>query len=556
MNTRTHVYLSIILLVIQSIGVTASAQVKNSVGKVMPPDAAPLDRQIHRYLVATEPTTLDISIAIYMAGEGNILFERLLSLDENNQLIPAAADRWESSPDGRVWTFYLRKGATWTDGHPVTAHDFEYSYKRMVNPKEGNVYAFYYYDIKGAKAFNQGQTKDAGKVGVKAIDDYTFQIEAEHPCPYLPFLTSFVTSSPVPQWQVERYGPKWTEEGNWVGNSSYRLVEWKKGRRLVYELNPHYNGPNKGYLERYTAIISPAGGVGVGTALYENNEVDRAGVSALDLERVKKDPVLSKELWRWPVFTTWYLIFKTQEPPFNKLEVRQAISHAIDREAICNIVLKGLGAPAYTMLPPQFPGYVGDKYQDIQRYDPKLSQELLAKGGYPGGKRFPEVEIWTRQATQDTRMVAQAIQGMLKRILGITVQIRDMEQKAYMDNMYQYKIPMSLIAFNYDYPDPNNLLAMIWHSQPKGYGRQDWKNIIFDGLVDNAASEMNSEKRMSLYDQAEKVLAEDVGGVFIYHEVAYELRKPSLKGVRKNKFGDSPFLANNNAYWTIYVGKH
>ncbi|MBI4532264.1 MAG: peptide ABC transporter substrate-binding protein [Candidatus Latescibacteria bacterium] len=449
---------SIILLVLLSIGASSNAQTKNSVGKVMPPDAAPLDRQVFRYFIA-EPTTLDISVAVYAVTDGTILFERLLALDENNQIIPAVAERWESSPDGRIWTFHLRRGATWTDGHPVTAHDFEYSFKRMVDPQSGNVYAFFYYDIKGARAFNQGQAKDASKVGVRAIDDYTFQIEAEHPCPYLPYLTSFPTSSPVPRWQVERYGPKWTEEGNWVGNSSYRLVEWKKGRRLVYELNPRYNGPNKGYIERYVAIINPVGGVGAGTVPYENNEMDRLVISTLDLDRVRKDPVLSKELWRWPVFTTWYLIFKTQAPPFDKVEVRQAISHAIDREAICDVVLKGLGTPAYTMLPPQFPGYVGDKYREIQRYDPRLAQELLAKAGYPGGKGFPEVEMWTRQASQEARMIVQAIQGMLKGILGITVKIRDVEQKAYMDNMYQHTIPMSFIAFGYDYPDPNNMFS-------------------------------------------------------------------------------------------------
>mgnify|MGYP001289715954 CR=1 FL=1 len=219
-----------------------------------------------------EPTTLDISIAVYKAKGAVFTFEGLTRLDHNNELTPAAAERWGVSPDGKKWTFYLRKGALWNDGRPVTAHDFEYTFKRLLDPNSGNTTAVFYYEIKGAKAFNQGKSTDSNTVGVKAVDDYTFVVETESPCPYFPLIASFPTSGPVPRWQVEKYGPKWTEPGNCVSNSSYRLDTWDDGRSMSFVLNPYYTGPNKGFLERITGLFYT--GAEPGTLPYENNEVD------------------------------------------------------------------------------------------------------------------------------------------------------------------------------------------------------------------------------------------------------------------------------------------
>ena len=189
----------------------------NSVGRLLPDDAAPPDQQKFRYMFR-EPSTLDISVAAYEADGTYFAFERLVLLDENNELVPAAADRWESSADGRTWTFHLRKGARWSDGRDVTAQDFEYSFRRMLDPASGNIYAFLYYVIKNGRAFNQGELTEVEQVGIRAVDTHTFEIETEGPCPYLPYIVSFITSSPVPPWQVEKYGPTWTEPDHCVSN--------------------------------------------------------------------------------------------------------------------------------------------------------------------------------------------------------------------------------------------------------------------------------------------------------------------------------------------------
>ncbi len=544
--------ITLILLITAFIPRKAQAPLVNTVGKIMPSDAAPLERQKFRYLLR-EPTSLDISVVTYNADGTQFLFERLVMLDENNDLVPGAAERWERSENGKAWTFHLYKDARWSDGRAMTAHDWEYTYKRLLDPTSGNIFAFFYYDIKGAKAVNQGRIKDLDAVGVHAIDDHTLVIETENPCPYLPYITSFSTSAPVPRWQVAKYGPKWTEPGNCVSNSSYRLDTWDHGRSILFVLNPYYTGPNKGFLERITGLFYT--GAGPGTLPYENDEVDLHSVGAMDMTRVLNDPVLVKEIDRSPFPATWYLFFKTERPPFNDVRVRQAIAHAIDRVSLCSVVLRHTVEPAYTMNPPPLPGYVGDKHRALQQYDPALAKRLLAEAGYPNGRGFPKTEMWLRQAAPNIKSTAVAVQAMLQNTLGIHIEVRDQEQKVFTDHMVLRDIPMALIGYTYDYPDPSDMIGLVWHSQPSGYGRHDWKNETFDDLVDRAARELDQEKRMQMYDEAERILAEDVGGVFLLHTLSIELRKRWVKGIKKDRWGNYPLTVQNTTFMDLYIGR-
>lgn len=522
----------------------------------LPQDAAPPSHQVYRYLYF-EPAGLDISMTMYQSHGSEFLFERLCMLDHNNQLIPGAAERWESSDDGRVWTFHLRPEARWSDGRPVTAHDFEYTFRRLLDPDGGNVYAFFYYDIKGAKAYHQRENPDPASVGVRAVDDLTFEIETEQPCAFLPYITSFSSSSPVPRWQVEKYGRRWTEEGNCVSNSAFQLETWKTGEYMTFGLNPYYDGPNRGYLRKIVRVFTSSVGVGAGIAPYENNEIDMIGLDGVFLEEVNDNPALSRELWSFEPFTTAYLYFRTRQPPFDDVRVRRAFAHAIDKEAITGAILKGTKTPAYTMLPIHFPGYVGDKYKSIQRFDPDLARRLLAEAGYPAGKGFPVLDLWLVESRSNTPggQAAQAIQQMLLEHLGIEIRLRNTEASAYRKAQYDWEMPMSIIGFNYDFPDPHSMLGIVWRSQPKGYTRHDWQNKMFDDLIDRAAGEMNPERRMAMYDEAERILAEDVGGVFLWHDRSYTLRKPWVKGVKQDQYGNFPFYKNNTSFCDIYIGE-
>ncbi|MBM3264014.1 MAG: peptide ABC transporter substrate-binding protein [candidate division Zixibacteria bacterium] len=528
--------------------------VVNSVGVELPSDAAPLSEQMLMTFIE-EPKTLDISLDNYgVKGADPWLFERLVMFDPDDIAGPGVADRWEPSPDGRKWTFYLRKDAKWSDGRPLTAQDFVFTYRRFLDPAEGNVFAFLFYDIKNARAFNHGDIKDRTAVGVRAIDDRTLEIETEGPCPYLPYIVAYNSAAPVPPHQVEKYGRRWTEAGNMVSNYTYKLTEWVYNKYLLYDLNPHYNGPHKARLEKLKLkfIIERQH---PGITPYENNEVDRQdGISATDLGMIEQHPTLSTELRSNPHFQTWYLFFRAAAPPFNDLRVRQAFSHAIDREMICRVVLKGHGTQAYTMLPPGFSGYTGDRLKDIQKFDIEKAKKLLADAGYPGGKGFPTVEFWLRQADPNQMSIAQAIQEMLKQNLGVQTQLRNQEVGLYMDNMYKHAVPFSLIPYQYDYPDPHNMLSQVWHSQPVGHGRHDWKNTRFDEMVDLGGTTIDQAKRMGYYAEAERALVEDVGGVFIYHTHALELRKPWVKGLNKNAFGSDMFWGNRTSLMGVYIG--
>lgn len=544
-----------VFLICLAMAVHAEPQRVNRIGKPLPPDAAPPEKQILRIVFpGGEPRTLDATLDNYGSGRVEFLFDRLTMLDEDENLIPGVAERWKAAPDGKSWTFYLRPGGRWSDGRPVTAHDFEWTYKTLLEPAIGNVYAFLFYEIKGARDFNLGKTKDARTIGVRAADDLTFIIETEKPCPYLPYLTSYLSAAPIPRWQYEKYGKDWATGARIVTNGSYKVAEWVPQQRMVFELNPQYTGPYKGFLERVvTPFIMPGSG---GVLAYENNEVDLLnGILPGELRQINADPRLKNELVTWPHTQTSYLFFQTQRPPFYDVRVRQAIAGAVDKETLCRVVRNGLGIAAYTMLPPGFPGYSGDRLGSRQAYNPILARKRLTEAGYPGGRGFPRVPLWIGNGDPAGRDLAQAIQGMLLENLGIHVDIQPQEGTFYLKSLYDHTIPMGLGGFQSDYPDPHNLLAMVWRSQPSGHGRSDWLNPGFDRLVDLADFEMDPTERMRLYHQAEEILVTDVGGAFLFHTVIAQLRKPFIKGFVTNKRGVRPFWTNHITHTRLYVSR-
>ena len=479
---------------------SARPQMVNSLGKVFPADAAPMAQQVYHFM-ADEPTSLDVSANLYVGEWNEFLFEQLVARDENQNIIPAAADDWEMAPDGMAWTFYLRKTGKWSDGRPVTAHDFVYTYRRSLSFEIANPYAAFYYDIKGAKLYNQTPGVDPAILGVRALNDYTLVIETEHPAPYLGLILSVPTSMPVPRWQVEKYGKKWTEADNCVSNSSYQLSEWQHGSHMDFTLNPYYDGPLKGYVEEIHRTFRHPSGANL--LPYENNEVGRATVQANELRRVLTDPVLSKELDSNLADGTWYVFFGTRKPPFNDPRVRQAVSRAINREAICRAILGGAAVPAYSMLPRTFEAY--DDYNAHQDYNPAEAKRLMAEAGYPNGRGFPTVEMWLRQASPETKLAAEAIQAMLLEHLGMRITFRSADYPVFTDAMFKWTIQLGLVPFFADFRDPKNMLDMIWRPGESGRARHDFNNPEFLRLLDAADNEPEVTKRNEIYRQAERI---------------------------------------------------
>ena len=524
---------------------SALPQLVNSIGKVLPPDAAPLVDQVYHFM-RDEPASLDVSVNLYVGEWNEFLFETLVTRDENGEVIPAAAERWEISADGKTWTFYLRKTGKWSDGRPVTAHDFLYTYRRSLSYETANPYAAFYYDIKGTKFYNQNKDADPNNLGVRVVDAYTLEIETEHPAPYLGLILTSPTSMPVPRWQIEKYGSRWTEVGNCISNSSYQLTEWQTGSHMDFTLNPYYDGPLKGYVEKLHRTFRHPSAASL--LPYENNEVGFANVQANELARIQRDPVLSSEMVSTPADGTWYIFFNTHEPPFKNMKVRQAIAHAIDRDTISNVILRGAATPAYSMLPGTFDA--ADNYSYVQRFDPQLARNLLSEAGYSDGRGFPVMEMWLRQANPETRLVAEVIQSMLLEHLGIRIKFRSADYPVFTSNMFNWNINLGLVPFFADYRDPKNLLDMIWRPGERGRSRHDYSNKAFGRLLQKADQETDPDKRNTIYRQAERILVSEAGGVFIYHPVINGLYKPWIKGLKTNKFGGKTF-----SFTDVYIGQ-
>lgn len=514
-------------------------------------ERVPPEQQILR-LMTPEPLSLDSSIRPYDTRGTILPFEPLLRRGPWGQPQAGAAERYESSPDGMTWTFHLRPGAKWSDGRPVTADDVVFSYRRFVDPASANIYAFFYYDILNATAINHGTLTDLTQLGVRAVDSLTVEIRTAHPSPYLPYIVSFGDAFLAPHWAIEKYGVKWTEAGNIVTNAAYTIREWEQGSHMTFVPNAVYNGPHTPILQevRYT-FREP----GSATLLpYENNEVDIDGVDINDLERIRQDPNLSRDLVKINAMGTWYLFFRTQQAPFNDVKVREAFSRAIDREGICQTVLRGAADPAYGMLPPGFKNYDGERFKAVQGFDSARAAQLMAEAGYPGGRGFPKQELWLRAPGSVTLRVAAAVQDMLKKQLGVDITIRSLDDSAYMNNLFAWKMNLGMLDFGADFPDPRNMLDMIWRSQPVGSGRQDWTNAGFDELIDQARVTLEPNERSQKYKQAEEILVSDFGGVFLHHPAGLRLIKPWVRGYLKEK---------NGTVWmdldlpsTIYITKH
>lgn len=498
----------------------------NSVGVQLPPDAAPPEVQVLRTLQQNYKY-MDQSVTGYSNVYGTyLLAEPLLRMDRDFNLLPAAATHWQVSDDGLTWYFYLRPELIFTDGRPVTAHDYVGTFRIWADPKTGYDFEWYYHAIKNWQAVVSGKIP-VQDLGIRAIDDHTLAISTERPAPYLPALLNFSQLTPV--HAIEKYGSAWsTRPETSISSGPFMLESWDKANQVVLVANPRYRGPAKPFLEKLVANLYVPSAPPPFLAAYQNNEVDYIQLTfQAQLSRIKTDPVLWEQLNTFADFMTYYLTMDTYGPPFDDLRVRQAFSHAIDREALVKSALREVGVPAYTMLQSGFPGAMPDALASIQRYDPDLARQRLAEAGFPNGKGFPKLDLWLRNTfTSPTKMAAEAIQAMLKQTLNIDIGVSNMGIKLFTDALNKHEIAIALVPYRYDYIDAGNLLD-VWRS----HGRHAWHNDQFEDLVLNANLLMGDEAgRLARYQEAERILVSDVGGIFLWHELVNEMWKPYVRG--------------------------
>lgn len=457
------------------------------------------------------------------------IFEGLIGVDyETNQLIPLEAEKWDVSNDGLEYTFHLRPGMKWSDGHRLTAHDYEWAWKRNLDPATASNFPATLYSIKGAEAFNKGQVKDPNSVGVKALDDLTLQVTLERPTPYFLSTLTYQPAYPLPQWAVEKGGKKWTNSPETlVSNGPFMMQEWQHDVQAVAVRNPNYWGPKPTLAKIIWRIYQDP--VSQSLTAYEAGELDQAYVDPSQLERVKNDPVLGKEAHRYPRSGTQFLVFVTTQKPMNDVRVREALSLAIDRNTLSDVILKGAFAPANTITPFNIIGY---NPQAALQGGVEEAKKLMTDAGYPGGKGFPELTL-TYQTSATNKLIMEAVQGMWQKNLGVNAKLDPLDLSAFRAARTARQTQPLNVYFTYwlsDYPDPYDWYNTLWDSKADFY-RSGWKNDQFDTLVRQGLQDLDSAKRKKDYEDAEKLLVHDAAVVPLLGMDQWYVIKPYVEGI-------------------------
>lgn len=456
------------------------------------------------------------------------LFEGLVFIDQRDgSLQMGLAEAMDVNDEQTEFTFTLRDGLTWSDGTPLNANDFEWSWKRVLVPETKSEYTTALYPIKNALAIDSGEM-DLDELGVKATDEKTLVVTLEGPTPFFPLLAATWTYYPVPQHTIEEQGDAWVEAGNMVSNGPYVLTAWEHDQSMTLERNESYYGEAPTITRgEFTLFADP---VAQALVAFEAGELDQAQVAGADLERVQNDPVLGPLVQVFPRSGTQFIVCDTTNPPTDDVRVRQALAMAIQRDALANGVLKGEFSPAPTILPPDIPGY---SEAAALGEDAEQAKQLLADAGYPNGEGFPETKLtYTSTSTQEQKS-AQYLQGIWSQTLGINVTLDPLEDKAFDDfqnSREDQPFNLMLSFWGSDWGDPANWHNQLFDSQADYY-HPHWKNDEFDALVREAVVMGDQEARIAQYEKAEALLNQDAALIPLFHLNRIYVVKPYVQGI-------------------------
>jgi len=523
------------------------AAVVNRAGVTLPADAAPLDQQVMRY-GESEVTWLTWDASVYdeMVSDVWSFPDSCTRPDEFYEPQPNGCVSWEVAADGLTWTFHLQQDKVWSDGTPVTADDYVFTLQRYTRPDYDFEWFYSMANIVNWSKVVNGELPPE-ELGTKVVDDYTFTVTTDPATPYLPkiFADLWVVPKHIVKDRLNDGSWAFPQE-NWVSCGPFRLESYTKGKEMVFVANETYTGPYPPLLDKIIiTFMTPE----TRWPAYKNGELDAVGggyeqdLPPSAMAEIMADPELQKQLIAWPNFITYYLFFDTWNPPFDNLQVRQAFSHAVDRDLLINGPLQYQAVAAYTMNPPGFPGESVEELKGVQNYDPALAAKLMEEAGYPGGQGFPKLTLYTRQAYPALLNTAEAIAAMVKENLGVEVVVQDLEYSLFSEGYSNQKknkagdFLFALVPYEFDFVDGSNLLSVWGGCEEEGAdlsqmpGRHTWYNQEYNQLVCEAGAILGDEpKRNELYRKAERILIEDVALVPIYHGIFVAMVKPDIAG--------------------------
>lgn len=488
-----------------------------------------------------EPETLDPAIFIGEADQRVIseLFEGLTRFNRAGLPEPGMAASWEISPDHCTYLFHLRPGVCWSDGEPLTAHDFVKSWRRTLQPETAAAYSYQLFGLQGAEDFATGKNNDFSKVGVQALDDATLKVTLARPVPYFLQLCAFPTLFPVRVDVIDRFGDDWTKPEHMVCNAGYTLASWRINDKITLKKNPLYWDANNVALK--TIDILPMSQANVAYNFYASGEAD------LLLDKALAPPSLLDELRKrddfhaFPFLGDYFLRFNCAKGPFADVRVRKAFALCLDRRNITEKISRAGEIPAQSMVPPGIPGY--QPPQGLG-YNPELARRLLAEAGYPGGKNFP-LTTYLYNEGELNEGIAVELQALWQRELGVSILLARQEWKVYLSSLSTMDYGIARSSWIGDYADPNTFLDMFLTEG--GNNRTGWSSSTYDQLIAKAAMTFDSAQRFEIFRKAEEMLLCDgvpVAPLYFYVGVQiYDPRK--WGGIQGNVLDKHPL-------WQIY----
>jgi len=484
----------------------------------------------------SEPNDLDPQIADSQQTFNVImaLMEGLAQYDPKTcEPVPATAERWETSADQLTWTFHLRRDARWSNGDPVTAKDFAWAYRRMLNPGIGAEYASMLFVLRNAEAYYSGKEKDFTAVGVEARDDHTLVLRLAQPVAYLDKLVCHAAWYPLHPATVTRFGGEttrgsaWTKPGNYVGNGAFVLEEWIPNKLIRVRRSPTYWDHATVWLN--DVVFYPIDSTDAEERMFRSGQLHVT--ASIPIEKIavyKNDPALAPLLHQETNLATYFYRFNTTRAPFNDVRVRRALTYAIDRQRIVERVAKGGQQPAQSLTPPATAGFTA---RSRVPHDPEQARRLLAEAGFPGGRGFPSFEILFN-TNEGHRQIAEAIQQMWRTELGIDARLFNQEAKVYVDTMRRLDYAVGRFAWVGDYLDPSTFIDIM--AGDSGNNQTGWKNAEYDRLVLAARGSAGAAERYAMFQRCEEILAEELPIAPIYYYVRNNLRRPGINGWHGN----------------------
>ena len=491
---------------------------------------------------ANEPESLDphIVTGISEMRITKALFDGLTKLEPRNAApVPAIAERWDISPDGRTYTFHLRTNAVWSTGELITSDDVVWSWFRALSPATAGDYAGQLFYIKGAEDWYNGKITNTANVGIRAVDERTVQVELNSPLAFFLELCSFPTLAIVPRQVIEKHGDRWLHAKPLPTSGAFTLGSWRVNDKVRLLRNPRYwdaaNTPSE------IIDVLPTGSANTALNLYETGVADI--VWDKDLVPTELMDLLAKrpDFHSFTYLGTYFFRFNVTKPPFNDARVRRAFALATDKNRIITKLTKGAEQPATHFVPEGVANYSA---ATAPGFNPEAARKLLAEAGFPGGKGFPRVNYtFFGAAGGGAKLhgkVGIELQQMWRDTLGIEVELRQIERKVFYSSQSKLDYDISMSSWIGDYNDANTFLDLF--TSTSGNNRTGWKSDRYDTLIKEANLQTDLQKRAGIFKQAENILiTDDVPIVPIYFYAGFNYFDPQkIGGIWQNILDEHP----------------